>query len=107
MLEWGLIPAWVKDPSTGNRTITIRAEAAPEKRSFRTPFKRRRRLVLTAGFYEWPRTPDGKQLYYIRMKDGSPFAPADFGRSGEMERIDAPAPPSPPKLTSLWVRYTT
>jgi len=73
MLGWELIPAWVKDPRTGNRTITIRAEAAPEKRSFRTPFKHRRCLVLTAGFYERPRTPDEKQPYYIRMKMDHPL----------------------------------
>jgi putative SOS response-associated peptidase YedK len=68
----------VKDPSIGNRTVNTRGEMASEKLSFRTPFKHRRRLVLTDGFYEWQRTPDGTQPYYIRMKDGSPFAFADF-----------------------------
>ncbi len=26
------------------------------------------------GFYEWQRTDNGKQPYYVRMKNGSPFA---------------------------------
>ena len=74
MLRWGLIPAWANDPSIGTRMINARSETVAEKPSFRKAFKDRRCLVLTDGFYEWQRTLGGKQPYYIRMKDGSPFA---------------------------------
>ncbi len=74
MLRWGLIPSWADDPSIGNKMINARAETVSEKPSFRTPFKNRRCLIPTDGFYEWQRTSDGKQPYYIHMKDGSPFA---------------------------------
>ena len=81
MLRWGLIPAWADDPSIGNRMINARSETVAEKPSFRKAFKDRRCLVLTDGFYEWQRTPDGKQPYYIHMKDGSPFAFAGLWES--------------------------
>jgi putative SOS response-associated peptidase YedK len=74
MLRWGLIPAWADDPSVGNKMINARAETVSEKPSYRKAFKDRRCLVLTDGFYEWQRTPNGKQPYYIHMRDGSPFA---------------------------------
>ncbi len=74
MLKWGLIPSWADGPGIGNKMINARAETVSEKPSFRKAFKDRRCLILTDGFYEWQRTPDGKQPYYIRMKDGSPFA---------------------------------
>jgi putative SOS response-associated peptidase YedK len=31
-------------------------------------------LILADGFYEWQKTDDGKQPYYIKMEDDSPFA---------------------------------
>jgi hypothetical protein len=39
------------------------------------------RLVLADGFYEWQKTANGKQPYYIRMEDGSPFAFAGLWES--------------------------
>jgi putative SOS response-associated peptidase YedK len=81
MLRWGLVPAWADDPNIGNRMINARSETVAEKPSFRKAFKDRRCLVLSDGFYEWRRTPDGKQPYYIHMKDGSPFAFAGLWES--------------------------
>jgi putative SOS response-associated peptidase YedK len=74
MLRWGLIPSWAKDPGIGNRMINARSETAAEKPSFRKAFKDHRCLILADGFYEWQKTNDGKQPYYIHMEDGSPFA---------------------------------
>jgi putative SOS response-associated peptidase YedK len=74
MLRWGLIPSWAKDPAIGNKMINARAETVAEKPSFRSAFKKRRCLILADGFYEWKKTDDGKQPYYIKMEDGSPFA---------------------------------
>ena len=73
---WGLIPAWAKDPSIGDRMINARAETLAEKPSFRTPFKRRRCLVLADGFYEWRQEGKGqpKTPMYIRLESGEPFA---------------------------------
>ncbi len=74
MFHWGLIPSWAKDPQIGNRMINARAETVHEKPSFRSAFKARRCLILADGFYEWQKADNGKQPFYIHMKDGSPFA---------------------------------
>ncbi len=81
MLRWGLIPSWAKDPEMGNRMINARAETAPEKPSFRKAFRERRCLIPADGFYEWQKTNNGKQPFYIRMRDGSPFAFAGLWES--------------------------
>jgi len=74
--NWGLIPSWANDPEIGNRMINARAETLAEKPSFRTPFRRRRCLILADGFYEWKVEEGraGKTPMYIRMKSGQPFA---------------------------------
>lgn len=72
-LHWGLIPSWSKDPDIGARLINARAETVTEKPSFRTAFKRRRCLLIADGFYEWQRSPQGKQPYYFRLEDHQPF----------------------------------
>jgi putative SOS response-associated peptidase YedK len=74
LLRWGLIPSWADDPQIGSRMINARAETAPEKPSFRRAFRERRCLIPADGFYEWKRTNGAKQPYYIRMKEGRPFA---------------------------------
>ncbi len=81
MLHWGLIPSWADDPAIGNRMINARAETVATKPSYRSAFKSRRCLILADGFYEWQKTSSGKQPYYIRMEDGSPFAFAGLWES--------------------------
>ncbi|MGI8933918.1 MAG: SOS response-associated peptidase [Phormidesmis sp.] len=73
IFQWGLVPAWSKDPSIGNRMINARAETVAEKPSFRAAFNRRRCLILADGFYEWQRTGKQKQPYYIQLKNQEPF----------------------------------
>jgi putative SOS response-associated peptidase YedK len=81
VLRWGLIPSWADDPQIGSRMINARAETAPEKPSFRRPFRERRCLIPADGFYEWKRTNGSKQPYYIHMKEGRPFAFAGLWES--------------------------
>ncbi len=88
LIRWGLIPHWAKDPTIGNRMINARAETVPEKPAFRDAFRLRRCLVPADGFYEWARTPRGKQPHYLRMTDGRPFAMA-----GLWDRWHAPDGP--------------
>ncbi|HKI86829.1 MAG TPA: SOS response-associated peptidase [Thermoanaerobaculia bacterium] len=73
-LRWGLIPSWAKDPAIGNRLINARAETAAEKPAFRDGFRHRRCLVVADGFYEWKKTPGGKQPFWFRRQSGEPFA---------------------------------
>jgi len=56
--------------------------------AFRAVFKRRRCLIPASGFYEWKKLDDGKQPYFISMRDGAPFAFA--GLWERWDKGDAP-----------------
>ena len=76
-VRWGLIPSWAKDPSIGNKMINARAETVAEKPAFRGPLARSRCLVPADGYYEWQREDRRgrrKQPFYVRLRDGRPFA---------------------------------
>lgn len=73
-MKWGLVPSWAKDEKIGFKMINARAESIDSKPSFKTPFKRKRCLILADGFYEWRKTEEGKQPYRFIMKDEEPFA---------------------------------
>ena len=74
MLTWGLVPFWAKDRSIGSRMIMARGESIAVKPAFREAFRQRRCLVVADGFYEWARTPEGKQPYAIRRRNEGVFA---------------------------------
>jgi putative SOS response-associated peptidase YedK len=84
-LKWGLVPYWAKDPGIGNKLINARGETVAEKPAFRKAFKQQRCLVLADGFYEWTREGKTKQPYYIRFKDGRPFAIAGLWEQWEKQ----------------------
>ena len=73
LVRWGLVPAWVKDPSSFSLLINARSETAAEKPAFRNAMRHRRVLIPASGFFEWHRPADKKarrQPYYIRPRDG-------------------------------------
>lgn len=72
--RWGLVPFWAKDPSIGNKMINAKAETIDQKASFKNPFKSKRCLVISDGFFEWKRTPEGKIPHYIFFKNHELFA---------------------------------
>lgn len=72
-LKWGLVPAWSKDPSIGNRLINARAETVKEKPSFKNAFKQRRCLIAATGFYEWRKDIHGTTPFYIGLRTDEPF----------------------------------
>jgi len=74
LMRWGLIPSWSKQPRVPFSTINARAESLAKSPVFRGPFKRGRCLVPASGFYEWQRTPQGKQPYCFRLAGGELFA---------------------------------
>ncbi|MET1414090.1 SOS response-associated peptidase [Roseibium sp. HPY-6] len=74
LVRWGLIPNWVKDPSSFTLLINARSETAVEKPSFRSAMRHGRCLIPASGFYEWRRTSDGKQPFWIRPADGGVMA---------------------------------
>jgi len=72
--RWGLVPFWAKDPAIGNRMINARGETVAEKPSFRAAFRARRCLILSDGWYEWPKSEQGKQPTRITLASGEVFA---------------------------------
>lgn len=68
-MKWGLVPSWSKSPAGGAKMINARMETVATKPAFRTSFARRRCLIPADGFYEWQKTDDGKQPYFIRRPD--------------------------------------
>jgi putative SOS response-associated peptidase YedK len=75
-MRWGLVPSWSKDPASAYKMINARAETAPEKPSFRGPFRRQRLLVPADGFYEWKREGETKRPFALRLASREPFAMA-------------------------------
>lgn len=71
--QWGLVPGWAQDPTTGTKLINARAETLAEKPSFKEAYRKRRCLIPTDGFYEWKGPPKDKQPYYVTCEH-HPFA---------------------------------
>lgn len=75
VMEWGLVPEWMKERPTSRPMINARAETVAEKPSFRGAFTYRRCLVPANGWYEWRGEGRGpKQPYWIGMPDAQLFA---------------------------------
>ncbi|MGH2582187.1 MAG: SOS response-associated peptidase, partial [Anaerolineales bacterium] len=75
-VSWGLIPAFSNRVKMTTFLTNARAEGIEKKPSFRSPFKRRRCLVLADGYYEWVKMPRKKEKipYYVHLKSRQPFA---------------------------------
>jgi putative SOS response-associated peptidase YedK len=96
LLRWGLVPAWAKDLSLGNKLTLARVETVATTPAFRDAIRRRRCLVVVDGFYEWKRaTPERgrksppSQPYFVSRSDRAPFALAGVwdrwvSRDGEL-----------------------
>ncbi len=78
LLNWGLIPFWVKDEATAlrirQRALNARGETVFEKPMFRHSITAKRCLVLVDGFFEWRHISKNRYPYYIRLVDHQPFA---------------------------------
>ncbi len=78
LMQWGLIPAWAKDPSIGYKLINARDDTIFEKPMWRGLVLKKRALIPADGFYEWKRLPEGnkerKQPFYIRPKNKCVFS---------------------------------
>ena len=78
LLDWGLIPAWVKDQETANdissKTLNAVGETVFEKPSFRKSIATRRCLFPVSGFYEWREFKGVKYPYYIQLAESDYFS---------------------------------
>jgi putative SOS response-associated peptidase YedK len=81
LVRWGLIPSWVKDPRTFSLLFNARGESVNEKPAFKNAMKRRRCLFPADGFYEWNRSSERRQPYFVRLKSRAPMAFAGLWES--------------------------
>ena len=73
--KWGLIPSWSKEFRSKFSTINARAETVLTSPVYRTPFLRKRCLVLTSAFYEWRTNYDStKTRFVIKVKNHEYFS---------------------------------
>lgn len=74
-LRWGLLPSWCTSAREGARMINARQETLATSPAYREAFRLRPCLVVADGFYEWLSLgPKDKQPYFIRRREGRPFA---------------------------------
>ncbi|HTA13522.1 MAG TPA: SOS response-associated peptidase family protein, partial [Solirubrobacteraceae bacterium] len=74
----------------GFANINAKAEGIENNPAFREAFRQRRCLVPVDNFYEWQKTPSGKQPYAIGLKGGGLMALAglwETWRSPAGERV--------------------
>lgn len=83
--QWGLVPSWSRDPTTGRRPINARAETVAEKPTFREAFRNKRCIIPASGFYEWRKEGAQKQPFYIH-----PVGEELFAFAGLMENWKGP-----------------
>jgi putative SOS response-associated peptidase YedK len=78
LMNWGLIPFWIKDNETALRikqnAINARSETIFDKPMFKQSIRTKRCLVLVDGFFEWRHLNNKRYPYYIRLSDHQPFA---------------------------------
>lgn len=83
-LTWGLVPGWLRETRGGQ--LHARAETVNRKPFFRDSFKKRRTLIISAGYYQWKKTGNEKTPVYVRMKTGLPFLMAGVYESSDTVR---------------------
>jgi putative SOS response-associated peptidase YedK len=78
MLNWGLVPYWIKTAKDGDsiskKTANSRSETVFEKPSFRSAIVKRRCLIPATGFYEWRHEGKEKIPHFVSVKDQEIFS---------------------------------
>jgi putative SOS response-associated peptidase YedK len=78
LMQWGLIPNWVKTDKEAKEisllTLNARAESIAQKPSFKQSSKSNRCLVPVTGFFEWQQVNSKKIPWFITLKDEDLFS---------------------------------
>ena len=61
--KWGFYPTWLKEMKDSKPLINARLETVLEKKTFKTPFEKRRCIILMSGWYEWKQEGESKIPY--------------------------------------------
>ena len=71
--KWGFYPTWLKEMKDSKPLINARLETVLEKKTFKTPFEKRRCIVLMSGWYEWKKEAESKIPYAFYKQDYKPI----------------------------------
>ena len=76
LMKWGFIPSGAPNANSVFRykTFSARSEGIFDKPTWQTAIRSSRCLIPANGFYEWKKTADKKQPFYIHPTDQSTFA---------------------------------
>jgi putative SOS response-associated peptidase YedK len=73
LLQWGLIPSWIRSKESADeirfKTFNARAESIDTKPSFSASFRSKRCIIPVKGFYEWQHAGPEKIPWYIYRGD--------------------------------------
>lgn len=77
ILQWGLIPFWIKNAENAkdirSKTLNAKAETVFELPSFKSSIKNKRCLILVNGFFEWQHIGKNTLPYFIYMPNKTTF----------------------------------
>lgn len=90
--DWGLVPAWMKDPSKAQ--INARAETVWEKPMFRDAVRKGRCLVPASGWYEWQQGERGKQPHALAPMEDTVLLFAGIEENGTFAILTRDASPA-------------
>ncbi|MDA3823076.1 MAG: SOS response-associated peptidase [Bacteroidales bacterium] len=78
LMNWGLIPNWVKEVEQAeqikNGTCNARSESLDIKPSFKSALAKGRCWIIAKGFFEWQHLGSEKIPWYISNQDHALFA---------------------------------
>lgn len=95
--RWGLIPHWADAPNAGARMINARSETLMTSSAFRVPFRKRRCVVASDGFYEWRRRDGARDAFFMHRADEHGGADSILPMAGLWSVWRDPA-------TGVWIR---
>jgi len=67
-IRWGLK---LPNPKAGGFNVRVESLGAP---FYRDSVRERRCMIVADGFYEWKALVEAKQPYFVKRRDGKPFA---------------------------------
>lgn len=78
IMQWGLIPNWIKTEKEAKEismlTLNAKAETIAHKPSFRQSTKSNRCIIPVSGFFEWQQVNSKKIPWFISVKDEDLFS---------------------------------
>ena len=64
-MRWWLTPSWADGSAARYNMFNAKSETLRSSRAYREPFKKRRCVIPTSGYYEWIKEGDQKYPYYL------------------------------------------